>query len=121
MAGDAEAKVSASMPVSTATLTVPNGSFSADCDRDPTGPYHSLTLTPVSLGAVKGATGYEVILTGPAGERVTESFTTDDPLVLTVKKKGEWTYAIRAMHIATPSNVWTGPLSAPQTVACDKD
>jgi hypothetical protein len=115
------ARAAASMPASTATLALPQGSFTADCDRDRTGPYHSLTLTPDSMGVVKGATGYEVVLTGPSGERFAESFATGAALVVSVKKKGDWAYAVRAIHTATSSNVWTGPLSAEQTVACDKD
>jgi hypothetical protein len=49
------------MPVSTATLDVPIGSFKADCVRDATGPFPTFTLTPASQGTVKGATGYEVV------------------------------------------------------------
>jgi hypothetical protein len=36
-----------------------------------------------------------------------------------VKKKGDWTYAVRAVHSATAINIWTGQLSAPQTFTCD--
>lgn len=115
------ARAAVSMPVSTATLAMPEGSFTAVCDRDQTGPYHSLALTAESLGTVKGATGYEVALTGPSGESASESFDTGAALVLSVKKKGEWTYAVRAIHTAAPGNVWTGPLTGPQTVTCDKD
>lgn len=110
---------SAAMPVSTLSLAAPQGAFSADCIRDATGPFHTLTLT-VAMGAVKGATGYQVVLSGPSGERVTESFEKGDALVISVKKKGDWTYAVRVIHAATATNVWTGPLTAPRMVTCDK-
>lgn len=110
---------SAAMPVSTLSLAAPEGAFAADCIRDATGPFHTLTLT-VARGAVKGATGYEIVLTGPSGERVAESFEKGTALAVSVKKKGDWAYAVRAIHTATATNVWTGPLTAPQTITCDK-
>jgi hypothetical protein len=109
-----------SLPVATATLAVPGGAITATCDRNPTGPYHSMTLIPDPSVPVRGATGYEVVLTGPAGEHVTASFDMNAPMVIWVKKKGEWTFAVRAVHTATASNVWTGPLSEPRTVPCDR-
>lgn len=115
------ATASASMPVSTLSLTAPDEAFTADCTRDATGPFHTLVLTADAPGAVKGATGYEVVLIGPTGERVAESFDTGAAMVLSVKKKGDWTYAVRAIHTATATNIWTGPLSVQQTVTCDKD
>jgi hypothetical protein len=36
-----------------------------------------------------------------------------------VKKRSDWTNAVRAIHTATASNVWTGPLSTPKAVSCD--
>ncbi|HEX9227035.1 MAG TPA: hypothetical protein VF885_10345 [Arthrobacter sp.] len=113
------ASASGSMPVSTLALASTEGTFRVGCSRNPTGPYHLLVLTADSLGAVKGATGYEVVLTGPSGETLTEAFAGVGDAVAYVKKKGEWTYAIRAIRTVTATNVWTGPLSAPKTVTCD--
>ena len=54
-------------PVSMLALASTAGTFRVDCTRNATGPYHSLILTPVTLGAVAGATSYLGVLTGPKG------------------------------------------------------
>lgn len=112
------AAAAATMPVSTLALASTEGTFRVDCNRNPTGPYHLLVLAADSLSAVPGATGYEVVLRGPAGERVVESFTKEGDMVTYVKKKGDWTYAIRAIRAVTAANTWTGPLSSPKIVNC---
>ena len=112
------ASASASMPVSTMALASTEGTFRVDCTRNPTGPYHLLVLAADSMGTVPGATGYEVVLRGPAGESHVESFTQQGDMAAYVKKKGDWTYAIRAIRSVTAANIWTGPLSAPKIVTC---
>jgi hypothetical protein len=111
----------ATMPVATFSLAATDGTFRVDCTRNPTGPYHLLTLAAETPGAIAGANGYQVLLAGPAGEQFVESFGQEGDMVTYVKKKGDWTYSVRAVRTITPGNVWTGPFSAPRLVTCDRD
>lgn len=104
-------------PVSTLTLPDPEKLSQAACSRDKNGPYHSLTLEIGSQSAVPGATGYEVSLTGPSGEVATHYL--EPAASISVKKRGEWTYTVRAVRAMTADNKWTGPPSQPGSVGCD--
>lgn len=94
-------------PVSTLTLSGPEKLPQAACTKDKNGPYHSLTLQIGAQDAVPGATGYEVNLTGPSGETATQYF--DSATTVSVKKRGDWSYTIRAVRAMTADNKWTGP------------